>query len=35
MLTIVDTENQAILDIHCTTEKFHTMQIGWQVSTTT
>ncbi|MDF9748441.1 IS5 family transposase [Natrinema salsiterrestre] len=29
---LVDTESQAILDIHCTTEKRHDTQIGWQLA---
>ncbi|NHN65682.1 IS5 family transposase [Haloarcula sp. JP-Z28] len=29
---LVDTESQAILDIHCTTEKCHDTQLGWQVA---
>ncbi|MFC7251491.1 IS5 family transposase [Halomicroarcula sp. GCM10025324] len=29
---LVDTENQAILDVHCTTEKRHDTQLGWQVA---
>jgi len=28
----VDTESRAILDVHCTTEKRHDTQIGWQVA---
>ena len=27
-----DTETQAILDVHCTTEKTHDTQLGWQVT---
>ncbi len=27
---LVDTENQAILDVHCTTEKRHDTQLGWR-----
>ncbi len=29
---LVDTESQAILDVHCTTEKRHDTQIGWQLA---
>ncbi|MBC9987865.1 IS5 family transposase [Haloferax sp. AS1] len=29
---LVDTETQAILDVHCTTEKTHDTQLGWQVA---
>jgi IS5 family transposase len=29
---LVDTESQAILDVHCTTEKRHNIQFGWQVT---
>ncbi|ODR80831.1 transposase [Haladaptatus sp. W1] len=29
---LVDTETQAILDVHCTTEKPHDTQLGWQVA---
>jgi len=29
---LVDTETQAILDVHCTTEKRHDTQLGWQVA---
>jgi IS5 family transposase len=29
---LVDTDSQAILDVHCTTEKRHDTQIGWQVA---
>jgi IS5 family transposase len=29
---LVDTETQAILDVHCTTEKRHDTQFGWQVA---
>ncbi|MDS0478380.1 IS5 family transposase [Natrinema sp. 1APR25-10V2] len=29
---LVDTESQAILDVHCTTEKRHDTQLGWQVA---
>jgi len=29
---LVDTEIQAILDVHCTTEKRHDTQLGWQVA---
>ena len=28
---LVDTETRAILDVHCTTEKRHDTQLGWQV----
>ena len=27
---LVDTKTQAVLDVHCTTEKRHDTQIGWQ-----
>ncbi len=29
---LVDTDSQAVLDVHCTTEKRHDTQIGWQVA---
>jgi IS5 family transposase len=29
---LVDTDTQAILDVHCTTEKTHDTQLGWQVA---
>jgi IS5 family transposase len=29
---LVDTASQAILDVHCTTEKRHDTQIGWQLA---
>jgi len=29
---LVDTESQAVLDVHCTTEKTHDTQLGWQVA---
>ncbi len=29
---LVDTKTQAVLDVHCTTEKRHDTQIGWQVA---
>ncbi|QUJ70863.1 IS5 family transposase [Haloarcula marismortui] len=29
---LVDTESQAILDVHCTTEKRHDTQLGWRVA---
>jgi len=29
---LVDTESHAILDVHCTTEKRHDTQLGWQVA---
>ncbi len=29
---LVDTVSQAVLDVHCTTEKLHDSQIGWQVA---
>jgi len=29
---LVDTDTQAVLDVHCTTEKRHDTQIGWQVA---
>src|SRR6056297_328875 len=29
---LIDTESQAILDVHCTTEKTHDTQLGWQVA---
>ncbi len=29
---LVDTESQAILDVHCTTGKTHDTQLGWQVA---
>jgi len=29
---LVDTESQAIFDVHCTTEKRHDTQLGWQVA---
>ena len=29
---LVDTESQAILDVHCTTEKRHDTQLGWQIA---
>jgi len=29
---LIDTESQAILDVHCTTEKRHDTQLGWQVA---
>jgi IS5 family transposase len=29
---LVDTNSQAVLDVHCTTEKRHDTQIGWQVA---
>ena len=29
---LVDTETHAILDVHCTTEKTHDTQLGWQVA---
>ena len=29
---LVDTESQAVLDVHCTTEKRHDTQLGWQVA---
>jgi IS5 family transposase len=29
---LVDTETQAILDVHCTTEKRHDTQLCWQVA---
>jgi IS5 family transposase len=29
---LVDTQSQAILDVHCTTEKRHDTQLGWQVA---
>ncbi len=29
---LVNTESQAILDVHCTTEKRHDTQIGWQLA---
>ena len=29
---LVDTESQAVLDVHCTTEKRHDTQLGWQVT---
>ncbi len=29
---LVDTETQAVLDVHCTTEKPHDTQLGWQVA---
>ncbi|WP_284011778.1 IS5 family transposase [Haloarcula pelagica] len=29
---LVDTESQAILDVHCTTKKRHDTQLGWQVA---
>ena len=29
---LVDTATQAVLDVHCTTEKRHDSQIGWQVA---
>ncbi len=28
----MDTESQAILDVHCTTGKRHDTQLGWQVA---
>lgn len=32
IITLVDTESQAILDVHCTTEKCHDTQLGWQLA---
>jgi len=29
---LVDTEPQAILEVHCTTKKRHDTQIGWQLA---
>jgi len=29
---LVDTESQAVLDVHCTTRKRHDTQIGWQLA---
>ncbi|RDZ39508.1 IS5-like element ISHvo1 family transposase [Haloferax sp. Atlit-19N] len=29
---LVDTQTQAVLDVHCTTEKTHDTQLGWQVA---
>ncbi|GAB7019397.1 hypothetical protein JCM18750_22580 [Halostagnicola bangensis] len=29
---LVDTASQAVLDVHCTTEKRHDTQIGWQLA---
>jgi len=29
---LVDTETQAVLDVHCTTGKTHDTQLGWQVA---
>ncbi|SEO20465.1 transposase, IS5 family [Halorientalis persicus] len=29
---LVDTDSHAILDVHCTTEKTHDTQLGWQVA---
>ena len=29
---LVDTKSHAILDVHCTTEKTHDTQLGWQVA---
>jgi len=29
---LVDTSSQAILDVHCTTEKRHDTQLGWQLA---
>ncbi len=29
---LVDTEPQAVLDVHCTTEKRHDTQLGWQLA---
>jgi len=29
---LLDTEGQAILDVHCTTEKRYDTQLGWQVA---
>ena len=29
---LVDTESQAVLDVHCTTEKRHDTQLGWQLA---
>jgi IS5 family transposase len=29
---LVDTKTQAVLDVHCTTEKRHDTQIGWQLA---
>ena len=29
---LVDTDSQVVLDVHCTTEKRHDTQIGWQVA---
>ncbi|REA00967.1 IS5 family transposase [Haloferax sp. Atlit-6N] len=29
---LVDTDTQAVLDVHCTTEKTHDTQLGWQVA---
>jgi len=29
---LVDTESHAIIDVHCTTEKRHDTQLGWQVA---
>jgi len=30
--TTVDTATQAVLDVHCTTEKRHDTQLGWQLA---
>ena len=32
MTALVDTKIQAVLDVHCTTEKRHDTQIGWQLA---
>lgn len=29
---LVDTKTQAVLDVHCTTEKRHDTQLGWQLA---
>ena len=29
---LVDTDSQAVLDVHCTTEKRHDTQLGWQLA---
>ena len=29
---LVDTSSQAILDVHCTTEKRHDTHLGWQLA---
>jgi len=29
---LVDTDSHAILDVHCTTEKTHDTQLGWQIA---